>query len=63
MESFKKRQKELQRLERRREKAARRLQRKQNPAGSSAEGPLDDSAKAQSDGQPRIEPTTDNQTT
>jgi len=59
METFKKRQKEMQRLERRREKAARRLQRKQNPAGTAGNGSPDDAPRAPSDGQPGIKPTTD----
>ena len=59
METFKKRQKEMQRLERRREKAARRLQRKQNPAGTAGNGSPDDVPKAPSQGPSGIEPTTD----
>jgi hypothetical protein len=59
METFKKRQKEMQRLERQREKAARRLQRKQNPAGRTEDGSPDEAAKALSSGQPGTEQTTD----
>jgi hypothetical protein len=58
METFKKRQKEMQRLERRREKAARRLRRKQNPEGTAGNGSPDDAQKAPSDSQPGIESTT-----
>jgi hypothetical protein len=59
METFKKRQKEMQRLERQREKAARRIQRKQNRAGEAENTSSDDAPKAPSEGQPAIEPTTD----
>jgi len=37
METFKKRQKEMRRLDRQKEKAARRMQRKQNRAGSASD--------------------------
>jgi hypothetical protein len=46
MESFKKRQKEMQRLERQRDKAARRIQRKQNRAGEAGDTSSDDPACA-----------------
>ena len=59
METFKKRQREMQRLERRREKAAWRLQRKQNPAGTAGNGSPHDAPRAPSDGQPGIKSTTD----
>jgi hypothetical protein len=59
METFKKRQKEVRRLERQREKAARRLQRKQNPPSRTDDGSPDEAAEALSNGQPGIEQTTD----
>ena len=63
METFKKRQKEMQRLERQREKAARRMQRKQNPTGTVDKGSQDDAPEVPSDRQPGIEPTTNQPTT
>lgn len=49
METFKKRQKEMQRLEKRREKEARRLHRKQNPEGAPIEVSPDDANRPSSD--------------
>jgi hypothetical protein len=59
METFKKRQKEMRRLERQRDKAARRIERKQNREGSAGDTLSDDTAKAEPDGSPPAEPTTD----
>ena len=59
METFKKRQKEMQRLERRREKEARRLQRKLNPEGSADNASPDEAPNSPSVDQPVIERTTD----
>jgi hypothetical protein len=58
MESFKKRQKEMRRLERQKDKEARRIQRKQNRAGSAGDT-SDDTPPAGQDGSPSVEPTTD----
>jgi hypothetical protein len=55
METFKKREKEMRRLERQRDKAARRLQRKQNSASPGGDPSPDDAPKAPSDGEPAIE--------
>jgi hypothetical protein len=57
METFKKRQKEMRRLERQKDKAARRIQRKQNRAGSPSDMSSDDTPKAEPDGPPSVEPT------
>ena len=61
METFKKRQKEMRRLERQKDKEARRFQRKQNRAGSAGEVSPEDTPKAEPDGSPAVEPepTTD----
>src|SRR5579864_6817381 len=60
METFKKRQKEMRRLERQRDKAARRIQRKQNrEAGISDEPTSDDPETATPDQSPATAPTTD----
>jgi len=56
METFKKRQKEMRRLERQRDKAARRTQRKQNRAGSAGEMSSDDAPKAEPDSSLSLEP-------
>jgi hypothetical protein len=60
METFKKRQKEMKRLEKQRDKAARRLQRKENRGGPAEEAPLEEDApksESEPDGSPSIEPT------
>jgi len=59
METFKKRQKEMRRLDRQKEKAERRLQRKQNRAGSAGDTPSSDTPEAGPDSSPAVEPTTD----
>ena len=59
METFRKRQKEIRRLERQKDKAARRNLRKQNRAGSAGDMSSDDTPKAGPDGPPSVEPTTD----
>jgi hypothetical protein len=57
METFKKRQKEMRRLEKQRDKAARRLQRKENRGVSVDETPQDDAPQPEADGLPSVEPT------
>jgi hypothetical protein len=57
METFKKRQKEMRRLERQQDKAARRIQRKQSRTNSAADISSDDTPKAEPDGPTSIEPT------
>jgi len=57
METFKKRQKEIRRLERQKDKEARRTQRKQNRAGSTGDM-SDDAPKAEPEGSPSVEPAT-----
>jgi hypothetical protein len=64
METFKKRQKEMRRLERQRDKAARRIERKQNRAGAAGDPPSDntpsdDNPTAAPESAPTIEPATD----
>jgi hypothetical protein len=64
METFKKRQKEMRRLERQRDKAARRIERKQNRATSGGDTSLDDTPSndapaAAPDSAPTAEPATD----
>jgi hypothetical protein len=59
METFRKRQKELRRLERQKDKAARRIQRKQDRAGSAGDVSSDDTPKAGPDGSPSVEPASD----
>ena len=59
METFKKRQKEMRRLDRQKEKAARRMQRKQNRAGSAYDTKPVDAAEAGPDSAPAVEPTND----
>jgi hypothetical protein len=59
METFKKRQKEMKRLDRQKEKAARRIQRKLNPAGSADDPSSDDIPKTEPDSLPTSEPTTE----
>jgi hypothetical protein len=59
METFKKRQKEMRRLDRQKEKAERRLQRKQNRAVSAGDTSSDDTPKAGLNSSPTVEPTTD----
>src|SRR5215469_11977072 len=54
METFKKRQKEMRRLERQKDKEARRIQRKQNRAGSAGDT-SDDTPPAGQDGSPSVE--------
>jgi len=63
METFKKRQKEMKRLEKQREKAARRTQRKQDringvgePASDTPDLPESDSAENESDAVPESSP-------
>ena len=57
METFKKRQKKMRRLERRRDKDARRIQRKQESAAG--DRPSDDAANAPSDGESAAAATTE----
>jgi hypothetical protein len=59
METFKKRQKEMRRLERQKDKEARRILRKQNRAGSAEDVPSDDTPKTEIQDSPSVEPTTD----
>jgi hypothetical protein len=59
METFRKREKEMRRLERQRDKAARRIQRKQNRAGSAGDVSSNDTPKGRRDGQPSVEPAAD----
>jgi hypothetical protein len=69
METFKKRQKEMRRLERQRDKAARRVQRKQNREAGIVDAPpddglpddtlLDDGSSATPDGSPAVAPPTE----
>lgn len=59
METFKKRQKEMRRLERQKDKAARRILRKQNRADAASEKSSQDALQAEGDGSPAAEPTTD----
>jgi hypothetical protein len=55
IKTFKKRHKEMPRLERQKDKAARRIQRKQNRAGLAGDMLLDDTPKAGPDGSPSVE--------
>ena len=59
METFRKRQKEMRRLERQKDKEARRILRKQNRAGSAGDVSSNGTPKAGPDGSPSAEPTTD----
>ena len=59
METFKKRQKEMKRLDRQKEKAARRMERKQNRANAAGDAPPDDAENAGPDSLLTAEPTTD----
>jgi hypothetical protein len=60
METFKKRQKEMRRLEKQRDKVARRIQRKQNREGSAGDVPSDETPKDEIEGSTSsVEPTTD----
>jgi hypothetical protein len=59
METFKKRQKEMRRLERQRDKTARRIQRKQNRKAAAGDTSPDDATRATPDGLPAVAPTTD----
>jgi hypothetical protein len=59
METFRKREKEMRRLERQKDKAARRIQRKQNRAGSAGDVSSNDTPKAGRDGPPSVEPAAD----
>jgi hypothetical protein len=58
METFKKRQKEMRRLERQQDKAARRIQRKQSRTSSAVGISSDDTPKAEPDAPISAEPTT-----
>jgi hypothetical protein len=58
MESFKKRQKEMHRLERQRDKATKRLQKKLHRAGAADTTSSPEAPQAPSDGEPAIKPTT-----
>jgi hypothetical protein len=60
METFKKRQKEMKRLDRQKEKAARRMQRSQNPGGSASDSSSEDIPKTETeDSLPAAEQPTD----
>jgi hypothetical protein len=64
METFKKREKEMRRLDRQKQKAARRMQRKQDRAASagdtsSGDTSSDDTPKVEQDSAPAAEPNTD----
>lgn len=59
METFKKRQKEMKRLERQRDKAARRMQRKLAPAEGTPETTSDEDPNAPKESSPAVEPTTE----
>ena len=59
METFRKREKEVRRLERQKDKAARRIERKQNRPGSVGDVSSDDTPKAGPDGSPSVEPASD----
>ena len=59
METFRKREKEMRRLERQKDKAARRIERKQNRPGSVGNVSSDDTPKAGPDGSPPVEPASD----
>jgi hypothetical protein len=59
METFKKRQKEMRRLDRQREKAERRLLRKQNRAGSASDTSSGDNPEAGPDSSLPVEPITE----
>jgi hypothetical protein len=59
METFKKRQKEMKRLERQKDKEARRIQRKQDRANAAAGGSPSPDAEAGIEESPAVEPTTD----
>ena len=59
METFKKRQKEMRRLERQKDKETRRILRKQNRADAASETSSQDALQAEGDGSPAAEPTTD----
>ena len=56
METFRKREKEMRRLERQRDKAARRIQRKQNRTDSAGDVSSNDTPKAGPDGSRSVEP-------
>lgn len=58
METFKKRQKEMKRLDRQKEKAARRIERKLNPLSSTEDLSTDETPKDGPDPLPDLEPTT-----
>jgi len=58
METFKKRKKEMRRLERQKDKEARRILRKQNRADGASETSSQDASQAEGDGSPAAEPTT-----
>lgn len=61
METFKKRQKEMRRLEKQRDKTAKRMQRKLNRGAGEGEGeatPSADAPEAATDDKPAVEPTT-----
>jgi len=59
METFKKREKEMRRLERQRNKAARRMQRKQDRATAASDTPPDDEPSVTPEGSAEAPPTTD----
>jgi hypothetical protein len=59
METFKKRQKEMRRLDRQKEKAERRFQKKQNRAASAGDTSSDDTRNAGPDSSSPVEPNTD----
>lgn len=59
METFKKRQKEMRRLERQRDKAARRVERKQAHSGAAPETTSDEDASATNETSPDVEPSSD----
>jgi hypothetical protein len=58
METFRKRQKEMRRLERQRDKAARRMERKQAHAEPARETASDENPSGTNEGPPDVEPTT-----
>jgi hypothetical protein len=59
METFKKRQKEMRRLERQRDKAARRIERKQTRAGSAGDTLSHETSNAEPDASPQVDQTND----
>jgi hypothetical protein len=59
METFKKRQKEMRRLERQKDKEARRAQRKQDRANAASDSSSLDAPEAGLEDSPAVEPTTD----